>query len=135
MSEYEFTLGAKIILIATIVQFVSFAFALVFESTGTFAIFIGGGAMCALVATYAALTDMSMTVSSSGGKFGKTSASDASAAFMFSLFSMIANAFPAIFWILAPGSDLNVTLSMVLALIGLLIIMIGGYIANTEWNE
>ncbi|MHA1928966.1 MAG: hypothetical protein ACTSV2_10375 [Candidatus Thorarchaeota archaeon] len=134
MTEYDFTLGAKIILIATIVQFVAFAFALVFESTGTFAIFIGGGAICALVATYAALTDMSMPVSSKG-KFGKTYSSDASAAFMFSLFSMIANAFPAIFWILAPGWDLNVTLSVVLALIGLVIILFGGYITNTEWNE
>jgi len=135
VSEYEFTLGAKIILIATIIQFIALVLAIIFETTGTFAIFIGGGAICAIIATYAALTDMSMPVSSRGGKFGKTYSSDASAAFMFSLFSMIANAFPAIFLILAPGSNLNVTLSVVLALIGLLIIMVGGYIANTEWNE
>ena len=134
MPEYDITTGTKILGIAIVIQLIAFCIALFFENTGTFAILTGAGMLCLLVATYSAATDRTMKVFHQGGMFGKLSTSEASTAFMFSIFSLMFNAILVIIFLLAGISDLNIILIILFTLIGGVFIVIGGYAGNKEWH-
>jgi len=134
LSEYDFTTGTKILVIATLVQLGGLVLSLLYEETGTFALFLGGGLFCSIVAVYAAATDRTMSVSSRGGPFGKRSVHETSAANMFSIFSMMLIAFPVIILLIASSSDPNEVFAVILALIGGVIVLLGGFAAGKEWD-
>jgi len=69
MPDYDFTMGAKILLAATILLLIGFIIAIIFETMGIFAIIFLETTLVSLGATYAAATDRSISSSFQRAKF------------------------------------------------------------------
>jgi len=137
MTEYDFTTGTKILTLATIILFLVLSLTIFFYPNVWWLTAIP--AVLAAIATYSAATDRDMSVFFYRGRFQKSQyVGESSAACTFSVLSfgiMIIVVMVFTIVILDPPSDPTLSLITVLSYIGVILTMIGGVIANREWNE
>jgi hypothetical protein len=136
MSEYNFTTGTKLFVLATIILLVAFIIALLFESSGMFALFLGGTVLLGIVGIYAAATDMTYSSSAEKARFVYSKPIDASVAQMVGIIGGFLAFFPLLFIFLAPElGEPNLMLAALLGGAGGLLLVIGGIVAGREWGE
>ena len=135
MTEYDFTTGTKIFVIATLFLVIGLVIALLFEPTGVFAIIFGGTALGSLAATYATATYMSVTSSFQKARFVYDTPREGSAALIIGLMVATFGLFPLIIVLLSEGWDNNIILSVLIGGIGGFLALIGAVKANMEWEE
>ncbi|MGY5879874.1 MAG: hypothetical protein RTV31_06465 [Candidatus Thorarchaeota archaeon] len=136
MSEYDITTGTKIFILASIILLVACIVALLFESSGMFALFLGGTVFLGIVGTYAAATDMTYSSSYQKARFVYSRPIDASVAQMAGIIGGFFAFFPLMFIFLAPElGEPNLMLAALLGGAGGLFLIIGGIVAGREWGE
>jgi hypothetical protein len=136
MPEYDFTTGTKIFVLATIILFIAFILALLFESTGVFALFLGGTVLFGIAGTYAAATDMSYSSSYEKSRFVYSKPIDASVAQIVGIMGGFFAFFPLLFIFLAPELGENsLMLASLLGAAGGLFLIIAGVVAGREYEE
>ncbi|MBN2229238.1 MAG: hypothetical protein JW779_06550 [Candidatus Thorarchaeota archaeon] len=135
MSEYDFTTGCKILLIATLFLLVGFIIAVIYETTGIFAFILLGTTLLSLSAMYTAATYMSISTSFQRSKFVYDKPREGSAAFPLGLAAASFALFPFILVVLSEGWDVNVVLSAMLGGFGGFLELIGAIKVNIEWEE
>lgn len=135
MVEYDFTTGTKIFIIATLFLVIGLIIALLFESTGIFAIIFGGTALGSLAATYAAATYMSVTSSFQKARFVYDKPREGSAALIIGLLVATFGLFPLILVLISEGWNNNEILSALIGSVGGFLAFIGAFKANMEWEE
>ncbi|MCJ7817926.1 MAG: hypothetical protein MUP60_03665 [Candidatus Thorarchaeota archaeon] len=135
MTEYDFTTGTKLFLIATFFIAIGLVLALLFETTGTFGIIFGGTTLGSLAATYAAATYMSVKTSAQKARFVYDTPREGSAALIIGLMVATFGLFPLILVLLSEGWDNNVILSALIGGVGGFLALVGAFKANMEWEE
>jgi hypothetical protein len=135
MPEYDFTTGTKILLVSTIFLFGGFTIAVLFETTGIFAIIFLVTTLLSLGATYAASVYMSTSSSYQISRFVYERTSDGSAALLFGMAATFFGLFPLILILLSEGWDANVILSAQVGGVGGFLELMGAIKANMEYNE
>jgi hypothetical protein len=135
LTEYDFTMGTRLFLVATFFIAIGLSLALLFETTGTFAIIFGGTTLGSLAATYAASTYMTVKSSYQKARFVYDEPREGSAALIIGLMVATFGLFPLIIILLSEGWDNNVILSTLIGGIGGFLALIGAIKANLEWNE
>ncbi len=138
MTEYEFYGGVYVLLIGTILLFVSAIFDVFLFPQDVSVYILILGAILSILATYSAATDRDMSSYYRLGRYGRREyLGETSAALTFAFVSVGMSSLPLVIWSLILSEEFNANMLLVtgFTLIAVLFVAIGGYLAWRYWNE